>query len=50
MRGQFKQLFSKVDKINKKSGPFDFLLCVGDFFGANNDELIAFRNGNKAGK
>lgn len=23
------------------------LLCVGDFFGENNDELIAFKNGNK---
>lgn len=23
------------------------LLCVGDFFGDNNDELIAFKNGNK---
>lgn len=50
VRGQFKQLFTKVDKINKKSGPFDFLLCVGDFFGENNDELIAYQNGNKIGK
>lgn len=50
IRGQFKALFTKIDKINKKSGPFDFLLCVGDFFGDNNDELIAYKNGNKAGE
>lgn len=49
MRGQFKQLFTKIEKVNKKSGPFDFLLCVGDFFaGDNNDELIAYKNGNKS--
>lgn len=47
VRGSFKQFFSRVESINKKSGPFEFLLCVGDFFGDNNDELIAFKNGNK---
>lgn len=47
VKGNFKQLFARVDSINKKSGPFEMLLVVGDFFGDNNDELIAFRNGAK---
>ena len=40
-------MFNRVETINKKSGPFELLLCVGDFFGANNDELEAYKNGNK---
>lgn len=39
VEGHFNFLFSKVDAINKKSGPFDFLLCVGNFFGNDNTEL-----------
>lgn len=39
VEGHFNFLFSKVDAINKKSGPFDFLLCVGHFFGKDNTEL-----------
>lgn len=31
--GKFKALFARVEAINNKSGPFDFLFCVGDFFG-----------------
>lgn len=47
VRGNFKYLFNRVETINKKNGPFELLLCVGDFFGENNDELIAYRNGFK---
>lgn len=48
VRGNFKQLFSRVESINKKAGPFDMLFCVGDFYSKdNNDELIAYRNGYK---
>lgn len=32
VNGQFKSLFNRVTTINKKSGPFEMLLCVGDFF------------------
>lgn len=46
--GRFKLLFSKVEAINKKSGPFDFLLCVGNFFGVNNCELEPYKNGTKS--
>lgn len=45
VEGHFKFLFNKVEAINKKSGPFDFLLCVGNFFGVNNTELEAYKNG-----
>lgn len=47
VEGRFKFLFNKVDGINKKNGPFDFLLCVGNFFGKNNIELEPFKNGSK---
>ncbi|XP_012280243.1 CWF19-like protein 1 [Orussus abietinus] len=47
VNGRFNLLFSKVNVINKKSGPFDFLLCVGNFFGDNNIELEPYKNGMK---
>ncbi|XP_023292578.2 CWF19-like protein 1 homolog [Lucilia cuprina] len=50
VRGRFKQLFQRAESINKKSGPFEILLCVGDFFSEDskqNEELIAYRNGHK---
>ena len=47
VEGHFKFLFNKIDAINKKSGPFDFLLCVGNFFGADNVELEPYKNGMK---
>ncbi|XP_072022054.1 CWF19-like protein 1 [Amphiura filiformis] len=31
--GKFDQLFNRVRNVNKKAGPFEMLLCVGDFFG-----------------
>ncbi|XP_078697782.1 CWF19-like protein 1 [Branchiostoma floridae x Branchiostoma belcheri] len=33
VEGRFSQLFKRVSSIQKKSGDFDMLLCVGDFFG-----------------
>ncbi|KAG7201776.1 hypothetical protein KM043_004496 [Ampulex compressa] len=47
VEGHFKFLFSKVEAINKKSGPFDFLLCAGNFFGKDNIELEPYKNGMK---
>lgn len=44
VEGRFRCLFTKVESINKKSGPFDFLLCVGNFFGENNIELEPYKN------
>lgn len=37
VNGQFDQLFTRVSSVNKKAGPFDMLLCVGNFFGENCD-------------
>lgn len=50
VRGNFKVLFNKLQNINQKSGPFDLLLCVGDFFGADNSKLEAYKNGNLKSK
>ena len=48
VEGHFKFLFNKIDAINKKSGPFDFLLCVGNFFGEDNTELEDYKSGMKS--
>ncbi|XP_017296788.1 CWF19-like protein 1 [Kryptolebias marmoratus] len=34
VEGRLNSLFSRVQSIQKKSGQFDLLLCVGEFFGA----------------
>ncbi|VDL83294.1 unnamed protein product [Nippostrongylus brasiliensis] len=44
VNGQFEQLAKKIALINKKSGPFDLLFCVGEFFGPNaehNESIIS---------
>lgn len=41
--GKFSRFFKRVSDVNVKAGPFDLLLCVGDFFGTDAqayDELI----------
>uniref|UniRef100_A0A182TZS0 Chitin-binding type-2 domain-containing protein n=1 Tax=Anopheles melas TaxID=34690 RepID=A0A182TZS0_9DIPT len=35
VRGKLKSFFARIENVNKKSGPFDLVLCVGDFFGTN---------------
>lgn len=45
VEGNFKFFFSKVEAINKKNGPFDFLLCIGNFFGKENVGLEPYKNG-----
>lgn len=47
VEGNFKLLFARVDAINKKNGPFDFLLCVGNFFGEDNGDLDAYKLGTR---
>lgn len=37
VEGQYDVLFNRVSSINKKSGPFDMLLCVGDFFSTSTE-------------
>ncbi|CAG4946990.1 unnamed protein product [Colias eurytheme] len=43
VNGNFNSLFSRVESIVKKSGAFDVLLCVGNFFGDDNSQLDAYR-------
>ncbi|XP_018563019.1 CWF19-like protein 1 homolog isoform X2 [Anoplophora glabripennis] len=47
VEGKFDTLFKRVESINKKSGPFDILLCVGNFFGVNNKEFTPYKIGDK---
>ncbi|KAB0804662.1 hypothetical protein PPYR_01632 [Photinus pyralis] len=47
VEGRFITLFNRVEAINKKSGPFDLLLCVGNFFGVNNKEFDTYKFGIK---
>lgn len=51
VNGKFKTLFSRVEKVNSKSGPFDLLLCVGNFFGSTTkkDEWNLYKSGKKSG-
>ncbi|XP_075967944.1 CWF19-like protein 1 [Anarhichas minor] len=35
VEGRLNALFSRVQSIQKKTGPFDLLLCVGEFFGTS---------------
>ncbi|XP_064073797.1 CWF19-like protein 1 isoform X2 [Vanessa tameamea] len=47
VNGNFNILFSRVDSIVKKSGSFELLLCVGNFFGSDNSQLDAYRMGTR---
>ncbi|CAG9795733.1 unnamed protein product [Diatraea saccharalis] len=47
VNGNFNALFSRVETIVKKSGPFDVLLCVGNFFKDDNSELDAYKMGTR---
>lgn len=45
--GNFDQLFSRIRSIQKKSGNFDLLLCVGDFFGKDDSTWKPYLAGEK---
>ncbi|XP_076356766.1 CWF19-like protein 1 [Tachypleus tridentatus] len=47
VEGKFSQLFSRVSAVNKKNGPFEMLLCVGNFFGEDNTQWDEYMNGTK---
>jgi hypothetical protein len=47
VEGNFDQLFSRIRSIQKKSGNFDLLLCVGDFFGTNFTAWESYSKGDK---
>ncbi|XP_058826672.1 CWF19-like protein 1 homolog [Topomyia yanbarensis] len=47
--GKLKSFFSRVETLNKKTGPFDLVLCVGSFFGKSPEvaELNDYKTGKK---
>lgn len=45
VEGRFDQLFARISSIQKKSGQFDILLCVGNFFGDKNDDWQKYKSG-----
>ena len=49
-RGALEALFARVGTLHASKGPFDCLLCVGDFFGtaAPDEVLKPFRSGERA--
>lgn len=44
VEGNFSKFYSRIDNVNKKSGPFDYLFCVGNFFGNSDEELLPFKS------
>jgi hypothetical protein len=38
--GPIREFFDKIKTIDAKHGKFDFVLCVGDFFGTGKDDEI----------
>ena len=42
--GSIRDLFAKVKAIDAKHGKFDLLICIGDFFGPERDEVVSEEN------
>lgn len=42
--GGFDALLKKVAAVNKKNGPFDLLLCVGQFFEESSESRVSSSN------
>ena len=42
MAGSVRELFAKVKSIDERHGKFDFVLCLGDFFGPPKDAEEAY--------
>lgn len=50
VEGRLTALFNRVQSIQKKAGPFDLLLCVGEFFGTTpeaDEEWQQYKSGSK---
>ncbi|XP_055624320.1 CWF19-like protein 1 homolog [Toxorhynchites rutilus septentrionalis] len=37
VNGRLKSFFARIETVNKKTGPFDLVLCVGNFFGSSTE-------------
>ena len=49
VKGNFEQLFKRVNLILKKNGSFSLLLCVGEFFDIDNSEWLPYKSGKLKG-
>ncbi|KAH9383282.1 CWF19-like protein 1 [Haemaphysalis longicornis] len=47
VNGQFDKLFDRVAAVDKKNGPFEMLLCVGDFFGPDTSRWLEYKLGGR---
>ncbi|KAL8597581.1 hypothetical protein ACOMHN_001512 [Nucella lapillus] len=45
VEGNITQLYTRFNKANKKTGPFDLLLCAGDFFGRDSTDWDQYKSG-----
>lgn len=45
VKGQFGSFASKLNSLQEKAGPFELIICVGDFFGADDNENRKLLNG-----
>ena len=53
VQGKFVQFFKRINSVSSKAGPFDMILCCGDFFGQElefDEENKTFWNDVKIGK
>uniref|UniRef100_A0A8C5JFL4 Uncharacterized protein n=1 Tax=Junco hyemalis TaxID=40217 RepID=A0A8C5JFL4_JUNHY len=51
VEGRLEAIFGRVRAIQAKSGRFDMLLCVGNFFGSTSEaEWAEYRTGAKKGR
>lgn len=45
VESKYSKFIKRISDVNTKAGPFDLLLCIGDFFGDNEKEYEEFING-----
>lgn len=50
VRGKYEQFIDRVININSKSGPFELVFCIGDFFGSSEREWTLFKSDKKSCK
>ena len=47
--GNLDTMYNKATAVNSKHGPFDAILCVGDFLGTDEAALAPYTSGEKKG-
>ena len=49
--GRLNLLYKRVRNVNNKNGPFDILICVGDFFNTSHmEEWLTYQSGKEKSK